>query len=167
MRSLLAARRGRCQAACRRPDCRWGYHYLTTDSPHASARPTEEEAMPQGSTTLHEAEERLSSKTRDLHRAIVSLQEELEAIDWYQQRVEATDDAELREILRHNREEEVEHAAMVLEWIRRHDAGFSAKLKTYLFTEGSIVAREGAAEQGNGSGERVNGASIGSLRARR
>ena len=122
--------------------------------------------MPQGSTTLHEAEERLSSKTRDLHRAIVSLQEELEAIDWYQQRVEATDDAELREILRHNREEEVEHAAMVLEWIRRHDAGFSAKLKTYLFTEGSIVEREDVAEgaaRANGTGSRAP-RGIGSLR---
>ena len=122
--------------------------------------------MPQGSTTLHEAEERLSSKTRDLHRAIVSLQEELEAIDWYQQRVEATDDAELREILRHNREEEVEHAAMVLEWIRRHDAGFSAKLKTYLFTEGSIVEREDVAEgaaRANGAGSRAP-RGIGSLR---
>ncbi|HZF04690.1 MAG TPA: ferritin-like domain-containing protein [Patescibacteria group bacterium] len=120
--------------------------------------------MPQGSTTLHEAEARLSSKTRDLHRAIVSLQEELEAIDWYQQRVEATDDAELREILKHNREEEVEHASMVLEWIRRHDPDFSAKLKTYLFTEGSIIEREDAAEPA----ERANGSraprGIGSLR---
>jgi len=122
--------------------------------------------MPQGSTTLHEAEARLSSKTRDLHRAFVSLQEELEAIDWYQQRVEATDDAELREILRHNREEEVEHAAMVLEWIRRHDPNFSAKLKTYLFTEGSILEREASAdtaERADGNGSRAP-RGIGSLR---
>jgi len=75
--------------------------------------------MPQGSTTFHEAEERLSPVTRDMHRAIVSLMEELEAIDWYQQRMDATEDGELREILRHNRDEEKEHAAMVLEWIRR------------------------------------------------
>src|SRR5438132_11029128 len=125
--------------------------------------------MPQGSNTVHE--EGLSSMTRELHRASVSLQEELEAIDWYQQRVEATDDAELREILRHNREEEVEHAAMVLEWIRRHDAGFSAKLKTYLFTEGSIVEREGIPEAPARGAGAPNGRAlprgIGSLRAGR
>ena len=90
--------------------------------------------MPSGSTTLHEAEERLSSATKDMHRAIVSLMEELEAVDWYQQRMEATDDTELRAILQHNRDEEKEHAAMVLEWIRRHDATFSKELKDYLFT---------------------------------
>ena len=82
--------------------------------------------MPQGSTTFHESEERLSPRTRDMHRAIVSLMEELEAIDWYQQRMDATEDSELREILRHNRDEEKEHAAMVLEWIRRRDDGFSS-----------------------------------------
>jgi len=127
--------------------------------------------MPQGSTTFHEAEARLSPRTRDLHRAIVSLQEELEAIDWYQQRVDATEDAELREILAHNREEEVEHAAMVLEWIRRHDADFAAKLKIYLFTEGSIIERENVAEAASlGDGE-TNGRAaprgIGSLRGGR
>jgi ferritin-like protein len=98
--------------------------------------------MPTGSTTFHEAEEQLTPGTRDLHRAIVSLMEELEAVDWYQQRAEATTDAELREILRHNRDEEKEHAAMVLEWIRRHDPGFDDKLREYLFTSGSIVGRE-------------------------
>jgi len=127
--------------------------------------------MPQGSTTFHEAESRLSPRTRDLHRAIVSLQEELEAIDWYQQRVDATDDAALREILNHNRAEEVEHAAMVLEWIRRHDADFAAKLKTYLFTEGSILETESAVETAErGAGERNGGRAprgIGSLRGGR
>ena len=127
--------------------------------------------MPQGSTTFHEAEARLSPRTRDLHRAVVSLQEELEAIDWYQQRVDATEDAELREILAHNREEEIEHAAMVLEWIRRHDADFDAKLKTYLFTEGSIVERENVAEASEGGTGSTNGRlaprSIGSLRGGR
>ena len=103
--------------------------------------------MPTGSTTFHEADERLTPATRDMHRAIVSLMEELEAVDWYQQRMDATDDAELREILRHNRDEEKEHAAMVLEWIRRRDRAFDAKLRTYLFTEGSIVGREEAAEE--------------------
>jgi hypothetical protein len=104
--------------------------------------------MPTGSTTFHEAEEHLAPKTRDMHRAIVSLMEELEAIDWYQQRMDATEDADLREILRHNRDEEKEHAAMVLEWIRRQDPAFDATLREYLFTEGSIVAREGAARNG-------------------
>src|SRR5256712_2622005 len=122
--------------------------------------------MPQGSTTVHE--EGLSAATRNLHRALVSLQEELEAIDWYQQRVEATDDAALREILKHNRAEEVEHAAMVLEWIRRHDADFSAKLKTYLFTEGSIIEREDIAQAAQRGAGDANGSraprGIGSLR---
>ena len=77
-----------------------------------------------------------------MHRAIVSLMEELEAIDWYGQRMAAAHDDELREILRHNREEEQEHAAMVLEWIRRRDADFDTKLREYLFTEGPIVGRE-------------------------
>ncbi|HET6897379.1 MAG TPA: encapsulin-associated ferritin-like protein [Vicinamibacteria bacterium] len=121
--------------------------------------------MPQGSTTLHESEERLSPATRDMHRAIVSLMEELEATDWYLQRSEATEDAELRAILLHNREEEQEHAAMVLEWIRRHDRTFEAKLREYLFTEGSIVQREKAVEKGDAA--RTNGGgsvSLGSLR---
>src|SRR5436309_14552285 len=113
--------------------------------------------MPQGSTTFHEAEERLSSRTRDLHRAIVSLEEELEAIDWYQQRMDATEDRELREILEHNRDEEMEHAAMVLEWIRRHDTTFAAKLQTYLFTDGSIIGREAAAGGDERGGDERNG----------
>jgi ferritin-like protein len=126
--------------------------------------------MPQGSTTLHESEERLSPRTRDMHRALVSLMEELEAIDWYQQRIDAADDPGLRDILRHNRAEEVEHASMVLEWIRRHDDDFQAKLKTYLFTEGAIVGVEQAAEKAAGAnGDGAVGArtSIGSLRGGR
>ena len=126
--------------------------------------------MPQGSTTFHEAEEHLTPGTRDLHRALVSLMEELEAIDWYGQRADATHDTTLREILLHNREEEQEHAAMVLEWIRRHDRTFEAKLREYLFTEGSIVGREKALEHAEATGSQaapVNGASpvsLGSLR---
>ncbi len=133
--------------------------------------------MPQGSTTFHESEERLSPATRDMHRAIVSLMEELEAVDWYQQRMDATDSAELRDILRHNRDEEKEHAAMVLEWIRRHDAAFDTRLREYLFTEGSIVGREVALEQpaptGNAStssastGSAGTRVSVGSLRGGR
>jgi ferritin-like protein len=125
--------------------------------------------MPQGSTTFHESEERLRPATRDLHRAIVSLMEELEAVDWYQQRMDATEDGELREILRHNRDEEKEHAAMVLEWIRRRDPVFDARLREYLFTEGSIVAREDALEQARGNGAAAAPApgSLGSLRGGR
>ena len=84
---------------------------------------------------LHEPEGSLTRETLDMHRAIVSLIEELEAVDWYQQRVDACRDEELKAILAHNRDEEKEHAAMVLEWIRRHDPRFSKELKDYLFTE--------------------------------
>ena len=87
-------------------------------------------------------EEQLSDETRDMHRAIVSLMEELEAVDWYNQRVDACKDQELRAILAHNRDEEKEHAAMVLEWIRRKDGAFSKELKDYLFTDRSIVQIE-------------------------
>jgi uncharacterized protein len=126
--------------------------------------------MPQSSTTFHESEEVLTPATRDMHRAIVSLQEELEAIDWYQQRMDATHNAELRDILRHNRDEEQEHAAMVLEWIRRHDSNFDAKLREYLFTETSIVGREAEVEGRNGGGaaaDTLPGTTIGSLRRTR
>jgi ferritin-like protein len=87
----------------------------------------------------HEPIEELSDATRDMHRAIVSLMEELEAVDWYSQRAEACKDAELRRILEHNRDEEKEHAAMVLEWIRRRDPRFSKELKEYLFTSKPIM----------------------------
>jgi ferritin-like protein len=87
---------------------------------------------------LHEDEGTLSSETLDMHRAISSLMEELEAIDWYAQRIDATDDENLREILTHNRDEEKEHACMVLEWIRRRDSGFDGYLRRFLFTDGSI-----------------------------
>jgi uncharacterized protein len=83
---------------------------------------------------FHESPQELKPETRDLHRAIVSLMEELEAIDWYQQRIDATSDEALRVILAHNRDEEKEHASMVLEWIRRRDPAFDAHLKKYLFS---------------------------------
>jgi ferritin-like protein len=123
--------------------------------------------MPSGSTTFHEAEEHLTPATRDMHRAIVSLMEELEAIDWYQQRVDAAGDPDLRAILGHNRDEEIEHAVMTLEWIRRRSPTFDARLREYLFTEGSITALEGAAVGGkpaNGAGASSQRASVGSLR---
>ncbi|MGB5621599.1 MAG: encapsulin-associated ferritin-like protein [Gammaproteobacteria bacterium] len=86
----------------------------------------------------HEPVEELSKATRDMHRAIISLMEELEAVDWYNQRVDACHDEELKSILAHNRDEEKEHAAMVLEWIRRRDPTFDAELKETLFSEGPI-----------------------------
>ena len=96
--------------------------------------------MAASSNTLHETG--LEPETVDRHRAIVSLMEELEAVDWYDQRVEASTNAELRDVLAHNRDEEKEHAAMVLEWLRRNDAGFDRYLKAYLFTTGPIRERK-------------------------
>ena len=87
----------------------------------------------------HEPAEALSAETRDMHRAIISLMEELEAVDWYNQRVDACKDPELRAILKHNRDEEKEHAAMVMEWIRRHDPRFDKELRDYLFTDKKIA----------------------------
>jgi ferritin-like protein len=94
--------------------------------------------MGASSGTLHEDVARLGSEAIDRHRAIVSIIEELEAIDWYDQRVLATDDAELRAILVHNRDEEKEHAAMLLEWLRRRDDALNGHLKAYLFRDGPI-----------------------------
>jgi ferritin-like protein len=87
----------------------------------------------------HEPIDELSDETRDMHRAIISLMEELEAVDWYNQRIDASKDAELKGILEHNRDEEKEHAAMVLEWIRRKDPAFDKELKDYLFTDKSLA----------------------------
>ncbi|MEF8792687.1 encapsulin-associated ferritin-like protein [Thiohalorhabdus sp.] len=87
----------------------------------------------------HEPEGRLSEEAKDMHRAIVSLMEELEAVDWYHQRVEAAQDDELRGILAHNRDEEKEHAAMVLEWIRRRDPDMDKELREQLFSQGPIT----------------------------
>jgi ferritin-like protein len=102
-----------------------------------------------------------------MHRALVSLGEELEAIDWYQQRIEATEDGELRDILRHNRDEEMEHAAMLLEWIRRREPAFDERLRPRLFTQGNVLEVEETLEQKNSNGA-GNGAApsvgIGSLR---
>jgi hypothetical protein len=91
------------------------------------------------SVGYHEPVEELSDAARDLHRAIVSLMEELEAVDWYNQRAEACKDPDLRAILEHNRDEEKEHAAMVLEWIRRKDPRFNKELRDYLFTDKPIA----------------------------
>ena len=91
------------------------------------------------SVGYHEPIDELSDATRDMHRAIVSLMEELEAVDWYNQRADACKDTELKAILEHNRDEEKEHASMVLEWIRRKDPAFSKQMKDCLFTKKSIA----------------------------
>ncbi len=112
-------------------------------------------------TQYHEPIERLDDKTMDITRAIMSLKEELEAVDWYNQRVAATNDPELKGILAHNRDEEIEHAVMTLEWLRRNMDKWDEELKTYLFTEGSIINLE----EGEGEGTPENkGLSIGDLK---
>src|SRR3989442_15388336 len=95
--------------------------------------------MASNSGTFHESEERLRPQTMEHHRAIVSLMEELEAVDWDDQRIDGTDDPELRAILVHNRDEEKEHAALVLEWLRRRDPELDRFLRPYLVTHGSTV----------------------------
>ena len=94
------------------------------------------------SISLHEPAEQLTERTIDVHRAVVSLIEELEAVDWYNQRAEACKDPQLQAVLRHNRDEEIEHASMTLEWIRRNVPKFAAALKLFLFTSGEITAIE-------------------------
>ena len=102
------------------------------------------------SETLHEDPATLGPEITDQHRAIVSLMEELEAVDWYNQRAKATANSELRAILEHNRDEEKEHAAMVLEWLRRSDAKLAEHLRTYLFTEAPVTEIEAVVEGGGG-----------------
>lgn len=87
----------------------------------------------------HEPVAELTDETRDMHRAITSLMEELEAVDWYNQRVDCCKDPELAAILKHNRDEEKEHAAMVLEWIRRRDPTLDKELRDFLFTDKPIT----------------------------
>ena len=116
--------------------------------------------------TFHEPIELLSQAIKERHRAIVSLMEELEAVDWYDQRVEATSDDSIRSVMAHNRDEEKEHAAMTLEWLRRNDAKWDEVLRTYLFTELPIVEVEHEAEHGDdGSGLSADGSlGVGDLR---
>jgi uncharacterized protein len=115
--------------------------------------------------SYHEPIEWLTQGSIERHRAIVSLMEELEAIDWYDQRVDATGDDSLRVVLAHNRDEEKEHAAMTLEWLRRNDPGWDRVLRTYLFTEEAITEVEAEAESEERSGTLASGTlAIGSLR---
>ena len=94
------------------------------------------------SAEWHEDYDKMSDTSRNFSRAIKSVQEELEAVDWYNQRAGATTDAQLKKILEHNRDEEIEHAVMALEWLRRNNPKFDEHMKTYLFTEGDILEIE-------------------------
>lgn len=119
------------------------------------------------SAGYHESESKLRPETQDNHRALTSMQEELEAADWYDQRVDAATDQALKEILAHNRDEEKEHFAMLLEWYRRRDAKMDTHLKEYLFTSGSLVAKEQAGGGEGGADAAADGAGslgIGSLK---
>jgi ferritin-like protein len=111
--------------------------------------------MAGASESYHEAQESLSERTRDMHRALVSLQEELEAVDWYRQRADAASNAELREILLHNMREEMEHACMILEWLRRNSTDMEAQMRTYLFTQGPITEVEEEHMNGNPEGDQA------------
>jgi ferritin-like protein len=122
------------------------------------------------SESYHEPLELLSEDTRNLHRAIVSLCEELEAVDWYNQRAEACSDQALREVITHNKNEEIEHAMMNLEWIRRHNPVFDANIAKYINSKGAITAVESGGGGGQGpsdsapSGSKDGSLGIGSLR---
>jgi len=122
------------------------------------------------SAGYHESLDKLRAETLDNHRALTSMQEELEAADWYDQRVDAATDQDLKDILGHNRDEEKEHFAMLLEWYRRRDAKMDEHLKGYLFTTGSLIAREQARTGGGGgsadagAGEGGGSLGIGSLK---
>ena len=121
------------------------------------------------SESYHEPIELLSEATRNMHRAIVSLKEELEAVDWYQQRAEACTDTELRDVLVHNKNEEIEHAMMNLEWIRRHSQVFDVNIKTYIGAKGPILAVEkqqtaGASGGGSAAPRDASSLGIGSLK---
>jgi uncharacterized protein len=114
----------------------------------------------ESSAGFHESADVLQPGTKDRHRAIVSLMEELEAVDWYDQRIDAAVDEDLRGILRHNRDEEKEHASMLLEWLRRQDGAWDKFLRIYLFSDGPITDLAEAVEAGEAgeSGESGGGA---------
>jgi uncharacterized protein len=118
------------------------------------------------SDPYHEPLDLLTEETRNMHRAIVSLMEELEAIDWYQQRADACSDQQLKDVLLHNKEEEIEHATMVMEWIRRHDNHFNEMIRKYLFTEQPIAAIEKGAETDGAAPAAAETLGIGSMKAK-
>lgn len=103
----------------------------------------------------------LPESTQDIHRALASLQEELEAIDYYQQRMDITNDTELRSLLEHNRDEEIEHATMLFEWLRRTMPAFDTQAKQFIFSKGSIAGQEENENSGTDSDAADNGAGLG------
>ena len=109
----------------------------------------------------HEPSELLSEETKNLHRAVISLKEELEAVDWYQQRADACSDGELRAVLVHNKNEEIEHAMMILEWLRRHSPAFATNIETYIDSSGPITEVE--TKRKGESGEKTESAASASL----
>jgi ferritin-like protein len=122
-------------------------------------------------TDYHEPQDELSEAVRDLHRALSSLKEEIEAVDWYTQRAHRCGDPQLKRVIEHNRDEEIEHACMTLEWLRRTVPAWDAALRTYLFQTGDIVEAEEAAKQGGTGDVRVSessepekGLGVGSLK---
>jgi ferritin-like protein len=119
--------------------------------------------MAGSSANYHEPYELLSEESKNMHRALVTVMEELEAIDWYQQRAEACSDEDLKKILLHNKNEEIEHAMMSLEWIRRQNPVFSDQARTYLFSKGPITEIEKEVEGGGGSSGISSPGSGGSL----
>ena len=113
----------------------------------------------------HEPVEEIDPKDREIHRALNSLKEEIEAVDWYHQRVVSTSDESLREVLAHNRDEEIEHATMVLEWLRRNMDKWDDEMKDYLFTTKSLLEVEEEAEKQESEEKDPNkGMNIGSLK---
>jgi ferritin-like protein len=118
------------------------------------------------SETYHEPLELLSGETREMHRAIVSLTEELEAIDWYQQRADACTDPQLKDVLLHNKNEEIEHATMVMEWIRRHSDHFNEMMRSYLFTEQPITGIEKGTETNASTAPVIETLGIGSMKGK-
>lgn len=115
-------------------------------------------------TQYHEPVEQLDAKARDIVRALSSLKEEVEAVDWYNQRVAASNDDELKAIMAHNRDEEIEHAVMTIEWLRRNMGAWDEELRTYLFTEGKITELEEEAMSEDGESPKKKGLSIGDLK---
>ena len=118
------------------------------------------------SNTYHEPLELLSGETREMHRAIVSLMEELQAIDWYQQRADACADPQLKDVLLHNKNEEIEHASMLMEWIRRHNDHFDQMMRKYLFTEPPIAGLEQGAAADSTAAAAIKTLGIGSMKGK-
>ena len=118
------------------------------------------------SNAYHESLDLLTEDTRNMHRAIVSLTEEMEAIDWYQQRADACSDPQLKEVLLHNKNEEIEHATMLMEWIRRHSDHFNEMMRKYLFTERPIAGIEKGAGVDGPASAATEALGIGSMKGK-